>query len=239
VRLCGNESAVEGFLTLVSAIPAFSIAFAAAKLHSTTPRHKLSTRYRQIVVIRLLHQYPSLVPAETNTYHYEDMRRINHSKIEKWISNRLPRLESKFAELRRLREMFNYLGLEGDAAAKLRVVRGHGFGFDPSIKATKSGSLAVTRTPSFFARVDYAKKASKAFLKAALRHIESHTKRLGLRHPKWNDANDEWFEEYLGEDFMLWVIPHEGGGTRILSKATDFLKPRHLHRRLGPHPSNG
>lgn len=146
-----------------------------------------------------------------HTFHLEDMSRITHEKVESWLESRgsLVRVLD-FKLLRSLREVTSYLGV-GDPISKLRVVRGHPFGFD-------LGGEHVT----FFASIDAARSAARNLLDFALAAIGLHCEAAGWRGPRRGDRN--WLEEYLQEDALLWVVPRGGSGAKLLAKAFAVLE---------------
>src|SRR5207247_10143313 len=67
---------------------------------------------------------------------------------------------------------------------------------------------------SFFQAVGEAATGSKEFIEAALRVIETRCEEMAWRGPKRNDS--DWFDEYLGEDLLLNIIPREVSGRAVL-----------------------
>lgn len=146
-----------------------------------------------------------------HTFHLESMKRTKNKKVENWLDDRLPfTMSDDFKLLRAFREVTSYLGME-DPASKLRVVRGHPFGFDFG-----------TERVDFFDAVERAKNASRNLITYILSEIESFCIKNGWRGPKKGD--DDWLDEYLQGDVLLRVIPRGEKGALIYKKAFSLLE---------------
>lgn len=146
-----------------------------------------------------------------HTMHLEHLSRTSHSALKAKLDNHLDLdNQNRFVLLREIRENINYLGM-GEPNAKLRVVRGHPYGFD----------LGTFGRHSFFDLVDIAEQQSKDFILYCLSKIEKHcTDNEYWRGPKFNDW--DWYDEYLQEDAFITVIP-EKNRQEILKRAFGIL----------------
>lgn len=105
-----------------------------------------------------------------HTFHLESMNRVKHSKVESWLHDHLPLdLSIDFKLLRTFREVTSYLGME-NPVSKLRVVRGHPFGFDFG-----------TERVDFFDAVERAQIASQDLITHILSELESFCSDHGWR----------------------------------------------------------
>lgn len=146
-----------------------------------------------------------------HTFHFEDMKRISHSKVEDWLESKLPlELIHDFKILRQVRETINYLGSD-EPASKLRIVRGHPFGFHIGVKSL-----------SFFEMVSEASYSSKRIILYLLNEIEDFCHTQSCWGPK--RGSTLWQEEYLQEDLFLGVIPRGNDGVEILKRAFSLLE---------------
>ncbi len=147
-----------------------------------------------------------------HTMHLEHLKRTSHSDLGKKLSNHLDiDNQNNFILLREIREAINYLGMEMPEG-KLKLVRGHEFGFD----------LGANGKYNYFQLVELSEDKSKTFIKFCLNKIQKHCEaNVGWRGPKFND--DEWYDEYLQEDAFISVIP-EKNRANILRSAFELLK---------------
>ena len=140
----------------------------------------------------------------------EKLVRITHSALRDYLEPLLPPLSMvHYGLLQDIREAINYLGADA-TEGKLRIVRGHGFGFD-------LGGVRIT-----FARgLEMAQKQSLQFLGLCLSVLEEFCTRQKITGPKRGDTH--WASEYLDDDVLLHVIPREGDGLEILQRALSLL----------------
>ena len=147
-----------------------------------------------------------------HTFHFEDMKRIKHAKVQSWLKNKLSnKLNDDFRIIRWVRENVNYLGAQ-TPASKLRIIRGHPFGFNIDMWHGKI---------SFFEMVNKTSHSSKNIILHILTILESYCKENKWPGPKKGD--DWWVDEYLQEDVLLNVIPRGKSGIKILKKAFSLL----------------
>lgn len=148
----------------------------------------------------------------------ENLVRITHTKLKEYLEPMFPGFGGMYSYelLQGVRESVNYLGADGPVG-KLRIVRGHGFGFD------EGGGV---RYP-FERALERAHQHSLMFLRAALVKIEGFCSTHGLTGPKSGDPY--WMEEYIDENFLRGVIPAEAEGLDIIKRASglpcDELRP--------------
>ena len=148
--------------------------------------------------------------ATDHSYHLDDMKQMRHSKLESWLQGRLElNSQMDFAMLQGFRESTSYLGM-GSPSAKLRVIRGHPFGFDLG-----------SRRLGFAEAVREASDASRRIVLEVLGQLEQFCAHEGWRGPKCGDG--DWVTEYLQEDLLLSVIPRGGNGGKMLSRAFSLL----------------
>jgi hypothetical protein len=138
------------------------------------------------------------------------LTRMVHTRLRDLLEGLLPFMRIQdLSLLREVRETINYLG-GGDPAHKLRIVRGHPFGFDINDKPyTYEQSLEL------------ASDVSKRFIFAVMDGLSSMNKLAVNRIPTRGD--EAWLDEYLQEDVLLGVIPRGATGVRVLKKAFSFL----------------
>lgn len=141
---------------------------------------------------------------------FNTLRRMGHATLRKLLEGQLSLVRIQdLLLLRDIRETMNYLGGE-DPAHKLRIVRGHPFGFEfDGTRYTYDQSLELARD------------VSKRFIFAVMDAFSSVKQNVVQRVPARGD--DDWLNEYLQEDFLLGVIPPGATGGRILKKAFSFL----------------
>ena len=145
---------------------------------------------------------------------------IGHTKLQKLLTPMLPMSTIMiFDTLRQIRETVNYLGI-GSPAGKLRVVRGHPFGFKVE-QPKRNGPGTEEIETNFFQAINEAATSSKEFIETALQVIETRCEEMTWRGPKRNDS--DWFDEYLGEDLLLNIIPREVSGRAVLMKMLSLI----------------
>jgi hypothetical protein len=166
-----------------------------------------------------------------HTFNLEHTKELKHNKLEKWLKRNIPECFDIFLDLQKIRETVNYLGVaDGSGAWKLRAVRVHEtMGIKFRI-LTKDG-LRTVNSP-YIEVVSRAGAWSTKFMYKSLDYIESFCRKHNWRYPIRHD--EEWFDEYLGEDFMHSVIPHEGDGVEILLRVHDFMTREKKPRSHGP-----
>lgn len=140
----------------------------------------------------------------------EKLVRITHSALRDYLDPLLPPMSMlHFVLLQEIREAINYLGATSPES-KLRIVRGHGFGFD-------LGDTQITFTRG----LEMAHKQSLQFLGLCLSVLEEFCAKEGIVGPKRGDAY--WASEHLDDDVLLHVIPRNGDGNAILQRAFTLL----------------
>jgi hypothetical protein len=169
-----------------------------------------------------------------HTFNLAHTKDLKHNKMEKWLERNIPECHRIFVDLKMIRETVNYLGVaDGSGAWKLRAVRGHETMGVRFCVWTKNGLRTITSP--FIEMVSRAGAWSTKYMYRALDHIEAFCVKSNWRFPKRHD--DEWFMEYLGEDFMHTVIPSEADGPEILLRVHDFMTREKRPRSHGPGKS--
>lgn len=138
------------------------------------------------------------------------LTRMGHTRLRDLLEGLLPFMRIQdLSLLKDIRETINYLGGD-DPEHKLRIVRGHPFGFKIDDKPyTYEQSLELARD------------VSKRFIFAVMDALSSMNKPAVNRIPARGD--DTWLGMYLKEDVLLGVIPRGATGVRVLKKAFSFL----------------
>lgn len=147
----------------------------------------------------------------------ETFKRMGHTKLGELVERLMePKHALAFGVLRDIRETINYLGGES-SAQKLRIVRGHPFGFK-----LETGKVSYEQT------VLLARDMSENFILAVLDSFKRCDYTAVDRVPKPGD--EEWIDEYLQDDVLLGVIPRGTGGARILTRAFSLINPERYQR---------
>lgn len=145
-----------------------------------------------------------------HSFHVDNMKRISHKKVEKWLETHLHFNENiNYKILRIVRENINYLGM-GSPASKLRIVRGHPFGYGFGYEKV-----------DFFEMVEKASKSSKKIFDKLLGKIEVFCKQNHWQPLQF--GREYYIEEYLSEDVLLNVLPREQDGIKVLKIASDLI----------------
>ncbi len=144
------------------------------------------------------------------SFHFDDMRQIKHNKVEKWLKNHLDSHDNgDYKMLRFVRENINYLGMES-SERKLRVVRGHPFGYD----------LNNQKIP-FDEMIFKCHESSRRIFLLLLNEIETFCKREFWQPLQF--GRDYYISEYLGEDLLLGILPRENGGQEIFKNLVQLI----------------
>jgi hypothetical protein len=153
--------------------------------------------------------------ASMNAFHlapFDDLQKVDHQVILRYFQNWfLGDHANELYRLKQIREATSYLALESPAA-KLRVVRGHGFGF-----RNENGSDRI----SFLEAVNEVAQASKSLIRYLLGKTHDFCSVTKLRHP--TTGADSWLEDYLGEDLFPHVFP-DNSRSEILRAGFSLLK---------------
>jgi hypothetical protein len=137
--------------------------------------------------------------------------RMGHSQLAGLIESHLnSELRSHFEILREVRETINYLGV-GEPNSKLKVVRGHPFGF-----------TIGSENLSYVDAIEMTKERSRAFLYGALDQLSGMPSRIVDAFPRRADDDQNWLQEYIQEDMLLNVIGGDARG-RVMSRVLTLL----------------
>jgi hypothetical protein len=141
----------------------------------------------------------------------ETLTRMGHGRLatllDKYVGD--DKLVEDLNLLREIRETINYLGHD-TPAQKLQIVRGHGFGFQ-----------FIDKKVSFAELITMAQKKSRAFIFSILELFTYANMSVVNRVPRRDD--EEWVDSYLGDDFLLAIIPREANGPKILMRALSLF----------------
>lgn len=187
-------------------------AWALAMWASAEAAHKRQNRLLAVVGYYYSAFHAGFAVVNTNaSIPKEKLVQITHSALKGYLEPLLPPGGMIHYELLQVfREGVNYLGAN-TPEGKLKIVRGHGFGFD-------LGGVKIT----FERSLEMAHKHSLSFLRVCVSKIEAFCAEHKIVGPKRGDSY--WESEYLDEDLLLGVIPREGDGVEIVKRAASLLQ---------------